>query len=498
MIKIPAPGDVKGEIILFIAGFCLMFLQFFMIREMTALLRGTEVVILLVTVSYFSGFSLGYWLAGRLGLRTVKALAVVTWLAHVTIPFSFRYLSGYLIGSLPALGFLSLLFIAAFALSSFYSVLLPRLIDESGQGPDSLPRYYGVELTGAMFGVAAIFIAGKAAPWSPPVIYQAALAMLIAVLIGGRAIPAAALGLFVLYTAVFSTAERHSLAYYYSKAHGFPNPEILYSVNSPYQKVDIIRSERSRRYIFLDGAMNYGSASLSVFNVFLSQVPARLVAPRKALIIGSGSMESVNYISRFAGEVTTVELDPAMIAGSLKHFADLNQIDRIDNWRLFIKDGKQFLGKTDEVYDLIVVDVPAPLTIQVGLLHSVEFYTLAKSRLSPEGVISVSLSGRFRKRSSTPRTVASALSEAFEDLMIITPKVAGRSFAIAGRSLPFTEADLRDAAKDISPSEVKVFNRAEAENIIAGIPPISYDNVSYPVRRSLRRVFIRFFSREWL
>src|SRR5207249_352732 len=82
---------------LVLAGFCLLLLQFFMIRELTALLRGTEVVILLVTLAYFSGYSVGYGIAGRLSQEHVKKLAIVAWLVHLTLPFSFRYVGGLII-----------------------------------------------------------------------------------------------------------------------------------------------------------------------------------------------------------------------------------------------------------------------------------------------------------------------------------------------------------------------------------------------------------------
>ena len=56
----------RPEWVLALAGFCLILLQFFMIREVTALLRGTELVILLVTLAYFIGYSVGYGLPKRI------------------------------------------------------------------------------------------------------------------------------------------------------------------------------------------------------------------------------------------------------------------------------------------------------------------------------------------------------------------------------------------------------------------------------------------------
>ena len=69
--------------------------------------------------------------------------------------------------------------------------------------------------------------------------------------------------------------------------------------------------------------------------------------------------------------------------------------------------GKEVLEKSKrDDYDLIIMDVPAPSTIQLGLLHSVDFYRVAQKRLAPQGLISVSLCGTFSARNTTPRTVA--------------------------------------------------------------------------------------------
>jgi predicted membrane-bound spermidine synthase len=45
------------------------------------------------------------------------------------------------------------------------------------------------------------------------------------------------------------------------------------------------------------------------------------------------------------------------------------------------------------MFDLIIMDIPSPLSIQEAILHTKEFYKLAKLRLTEKGVIAVKLSG---------------------------------------------------------------------------------------------------------
>jgi len=483
----------REEAILFLAGICLVMLQFFMIREMTALLLGTEIVIFIVTISYFLGYSVGYYLAGVVTTENVRKLAPFLWMIHLTMPFSLRYLSGFTMLHVPLVAPVLLTFIMVFVLSSFFSILLPRFVDSRGGDTDTLVRLYSVELAGAIVGVVMVLSLGTHT-WAQPIIYQAALGSIAALLWNRRLVWVAMILAVAAYSTLFSRLEAYSLSYYYSSAHGIAGNSVLYSVNSPYQKVDMIRAGSGRRYIFLDGNQNYGSDSLRLFNKFLSRLPAALTRPSHALVVGAGSMQSLRYVSPLAGWVDIVELDGAVPRGSMRHMADINLHDRTDNWRLIIQDAKKFLGEKGTKYDLIIMDVPAPLNIQVGLLHSVEFYKLARGRLSPGGIISVSLSGRLRPGASTPKTVAAALLNVFDDVVIHTPDIAGRSFAIAGDKVPFTDDRLRLAASKLGARETIIFNREKTGRIVGRTPPISLDHISYPVKRSWRRVKIRYLK----
>jgi len=493
VLKETLPPAKQKNLILFLAGLCLILLQFFMIREVTALLTGTELVIFLVAVAYFSGYSVGYILSDKLSLLAIRRFTLLFWIIHLSLPFSLRYWMGSVATDLPSVAFVFIIFFTAFALSSFYSLLLPRFIDMSSDGADSLASLYSIELIGAIFGLIVVFLFGSIT-WLQPVIYQIALAAIVILIIGGNKIKIVAGFALVIYGFSFTTLDFKSLAYHYTHFHGIPGCKILYSVNSPYQKIDIVESAFGERYIYLDGKKNYGSTGLKLFNVFLSQTPANLVKPKNALALGAGSLEAIKYVGSVADRLRIVDIDGAVPEGSKSHFKYTNKFDEYDNWVLTIDDAKSFLNETDELFDLVTVDIPAPLQIQTGLLHSVEFYEMVKERLAPGGVISISLSGTFKRTNKTPRTVAAALTRVFDEVLIFTPDVAHRSFAIAGDKLPFTREDLIREAVRLGAVEVRVFDKTQAINIIGTMPPITYNDVSYPLKRSIRRVRKSYFS----
>ena len=463
-----------------------------MIREVTALLKGTELVILFISLAYFSGYSVGYGFARRLSMEKIRKLALVAWAFHLTLPFSFRYLGAFLhVQQAQALAFLLLLFLTAFALSAFYSVLLPRFIDLAPDEGASLVRYYSAELVGAIGGAVALFLVGRSG-WATAVVYQAALAVLIGLLWRRRVVWAAAAALVAVYALIQPTANARSLSYSYASIQGLHGPRLLSSANTFYQRVDYLEDDAGQTYIYLNGRMNYGSDVLRVFNEVLSRLPASVVHPKQALIVGSGSMASVKSVSELAEHVTTVELDQAVIEGSRRYLATVNHVADIRNWTLHINDAKQFLGSTDQEFDLIVMDVPAPTNFQLGLLHTVDFYRLAKSRLTPHGVISVSLSGVFAPDHEIPQTVTAALVAAFPDVVVYSDAGSSASFALGGDSFSFTSEDLEKAAEELGLEEFTIYERPEILEIVKGIEPMTADNMRVIVKRSWYRIEMLF------
>src|SRR5690606_20534911 len=146
--------QVVPFLIVFFSGANLILIQWVMTREVTTLLLGTELVVLLTSVSYFVGVSIGYLLAGRIKRRWLPVLGIVTLVLHLTLPVTFRLLVTWL-GAQGAYGaaFLALPLLTSFVVSMFYSIFLPQLADDGKAGLGSL---YFVELVGSICGVGVL------------------------------------------------------------------------------------------------------------------------------------------------------------------------------------------------------------------------------------------------------------------------------------------------------------------------------------------------------
>jgi spermidine synthase len=134
-------------------------------------------------------------------------------------------------------------------------------------------------------------------------------------------------------------------------------------------------------------------------------MPAALMYPdniRRILMIGLGAGSISTYLGRAFPDVTidVVELDPGVIAVGKKYFG-LQETDRVH----FIEsDGRVFLNRNKETYDLIVLDAYRELGIPFQLLTR-EFFTLVKERLSPGGAVASNVTGNTRLYAAALATV---------------------------------------------------------------------------------------------
>jgi len=103
---------------------------------------------------------------------------------------------------------------------------------------------------------------------------------------------------------------------------------------------------------------------------------------KRVLMIGLGGGSISTYLGRFMPDVMieTVELDPGVVRAAKKFFG-LIETERV---RYHEGDGRVFLNRHKDTYDLILVDAFQGGYIPFHLLTR-EFYALLKQRLAPGG-----------------------------------------------------------------------------------------------------------------
>lgn len=147
---------------------------------------------------------------------------------------------------------------------------------------------------------------------------------------------------------------------------------------------------------------------------------------RKILMLGLGGGSISTYLGRFMPEaaITTVEIDPDVITAAKTYFG-LRETERM---RYRAGDGRVFLTRNDELYDLILLDAYRGGYVPFHLLTR-EFYTLVKQRLTPGGAAAFNVHDGSKLYASTVKT----LGEVFAALDLY-PSGVGEVIAVASAS----------------------------------------------------------------
>ena len=187
----------------------------------------------------------------------------------------------------------------------------------------------------------------------------------------------------------------------------FPEKQknIIYERDGTYEKIKIVDgtwNNRPTRFVFLDrshsSAMYLDSREL-VFDYTKYYELYKLFKPqvKNAFVIGGGAYsipkailnESPNII------VDVSEIEPTLFSLAQKYF-DLEEDIRLNN---FIEDGRRFLSKNENEYDLIVGDVYYSFFSMPVHFTTKEFFSLVKNRLSDDGIFVGNFSGTLENKS---------------------------------------------------------------------------------------------------
>ena len=110
--------------------------------------------------------------------------------------------------------------------------------------------------------------------------------------------------------------------------------------------------------------------------------------PQNALVICFGMGTTHRSMLSWGIDSTVVDLVPSVPKLFWYYHADAPQVLKSPHSHVVVDDGRRFLERTTEQYDVIVIDPPPPIgAAGSSLLYSREFYSAAKKRLRPDGIL---------------------------------------------------------------------------------------------------------------
>jgi spermidine synthase len=269
---------------------------------------------------------------------------------------------------------------------------------------------------------------------------------------------------------------------------------IVYASSSPYQRIVLTRWRDDVR-LYLNHNLQFSSRDEYRYHEAMVH-PALQSLPRakKVLILGGGDGLAAREVLRYPGveSIVLVDLDPEVtrLFSTSPVLRALNR-DALKSSRvkIFNVDALQWLEKSSDLFDFIVVDFPDPSNYSLGKLYTSVFYRLLARHLAPEGLAVIQSTSPLYARQSF-WCVVTTLENA--DLVAtpyhaLVPSFGAWGFIIAGRR-PFTP-----------PAAYELEHRFLTPEVTRAmfLFPKDMDRVPAEVNRLNNQILVRYFEREW-
>lgn len=132
------------------------------------------------------------------------------------------------------------------------------------------------------------------------------------------------------------------------------------------------------------------------------------------LILGMGTGTYATQCSRYYDDVvcTGVEIDEKITKLARQYF------ELTENVKVTTYDGRAYLNAIDEKYDVIMVDAYQDITIPFQM-SSIEFFTLVKEHLTPDGVMVVNMNMRGSSEGNINQYLSDTISQVFDQVYTV-------------------------------------------------------------------------------
>jgi spermidine synthase len=186
-----------------------------------------------------------------------------------------------------------------------------------------------------------------------------------------------------------------------------------------------------------------GMTGLTPITKMIAHLPLAFLTrpPKNALVICFGMGTTHRSVLSWGISSTAVELVPSVVSVFPFFHADANQLIHSPRSKIVIDDGRFYMERSSQQYDVIVIDPPPPVEAAgSSLLYSTQFYSIAKLHLAPDGI----LQQWFPMGSRDPAiiaAVAKSLRESFPYVRVFRSIEGwGYHFLASQSPLPFLSA----------------------------------------------------------
>lgn len=216
-----------------------------------------------------------------------------------------------------------------------------------------------------------------------------------------------------------------------------PKHRLVETEQSRYGNIGVLKRDRQYSF-FQSGHLLFSTAEGKGGLSGLEEQPAAEFAhlamvqqesPDSVLLVGGGLRGTLSRILMHpVRSVDYVELDEVLIRTAAEYLPR-STLRALEDSRASVRhgDGRLWMKRTDRQYDLIVVDVPDPVTAALNRYYTREFFREARERLRPDGALVIGADSTPGLRDAAAANRNSALYHTLSSVFSKV-KVAGEEF----------------------------------------------------------------------
>lgn len=434
----------RAGAIYFLYGAVSLLAQVILLRRLLSVFYGNELTIGALFSGWMFWTGIGGLLFSKVSDRSKKPesafsllmlICAFLFLLSASATWFLRFIFNFNPAFLPGL---EKIVLAGFVISAPTCILLGAGFNYASRmfesDEENLVRLYlwealGSSLSGIVFSLA---MAGRISAFAQIVICAFLISLVSAIEFQGwkrKVIALLSIILFVLLL-IFSGIIEQKLV----KAR-WQGQEPILEIESRYSTITLTRSAGQVNF-WLDSLPAFSYPNTEIFEQ-IAHLPLSMCAkPEKILLIGGGFSGSAQEIFKHpVKELIYIQIDPALTELERKYVPVSGMLAKDSRLKIIHQDARIFLSQTKQRFDAIIVNLPDPDTANINRYYTREFFQVAKSKLSPDGVLGFSIGGSGNYLSDGQ---ASILANSLLTIRDVFPKIAllplGRNYIMASEN----------------------------------------------------------------
>ena len=399
--QIPTEMDVDQgflKLSAFLLGSTSIIAQVILLREFMAVFNGNELVIGLMLANWMILTGLGAYL-GKFPLKIKKAGTVIVsgLLVLSVLPFVTTFLINYLknivfpIGatiSLFQIFYSSFLLLIPFCLvSGFLFTFIVKSFSEI-RNHNETGTIYGFESVGSIAGgllSGLLFLS----------VFSSIESLLVLVILNGLIFFLISLKKSeqkMIWVPLLVVIPAFILLFFHPETRirslVYPNQEIAVSKDSPHGNIVITRREKMWS-VYNNNVLLFDSENFMVNEEAVHFAMLQHPNPEKVLLVSGGLSGQITELKKYKPATIDYVEDNRWLLAQMK---DTLRKMTDESLHVFTTDPLRFIRNSLQTYDIVILNLPGPTTMQSNRFYTQEFYTLLKKKLAPGAVISFGIS----------------------------------------------------------------------------------------------------------